>query len=77
MDPDCPIIPVEERHDWDALTDDIESAMADRTDTLEYDDDLYMQIAVTAQAGEALGDEACELADRACVEAGLLEPVEG
>jgi hypothetical protein len=51
--------------------------MADRTDTLEDDDSLDVQIAATAQAGEALGDEACELADRACVEAGLLEPVEG
>ena len=75
MDPDCPIIPVEERHNWDALTDGIESAMADRTDTLEDDYSLDVQIAATAQAGEALGDEAYELADRACVEAGLLEPV--
>jgi hypothetical protein len=65
----------EPQHDWDALTEDIELAMADRTDTLEDDYSLDVQIAATAQAGEALGDEAYELADRACVEAGLLEPV--
>ena len=63
--------------DWESLTSRVEEAMADRTDTLEDDDDLYLQIGVTALAGEALGDEAFELADRACVEAGLLEPVGG
>jgi hypothetical protein len=41
------------------------------------EDHLDALIAATAQAGEALGEEAYELADRACVEAGLLEPVEG
>jgi hypothetical protein len=75
MYPECPIIPVEERHDWEALEGQMEAAMADRTDTLEDDYSLDVQIAATAQAGEALGDEAYELADRACVEAGLLEPV--
>ena len=69
--------PTEPQHDWRLLAIRLDQAMVNRIDPLEDDDSLDVQIAATAQAGEALGDEAYELADRACVEAGLLEPVEG
>jgi hypothetical protein len=69
MDPNYTPTPTEPQHDWELLTARVTSCMAADEDHLD------ALIAATAQAGEALGDEACELADRACVEAGLLEPV--